>query len=296
MTSLHNSKDFYSLGYLGLTSLVFTLHWWIGPSYLLTFISCAQAYGVGCILHNQVHKPMWKSAGLNSLTEFWIHLLRGDGCYSWIPTHVLNHHRFENRPGDLTLTYKYGHKNNGFEFILYTLRGTVAYISTGVSYLISLAQRKPSSFLKLALQIGTHGALLFALSQVDFNLTLWVLIIPQIFGFVAMIGTGYMQHQHTCESSKFNHSRNFVGRLNNLLHFNHGYHTVHHINPKQHWSDWPQSHQDLAHHIHPELNQPSLPFYFLKLFVLQHLSKKFKTINFRNSTHLLSDFENCDPA
>lgn len=39
------------------------------------------------------------------------------------------------------------------------------------------------------------------------------------------------QHDGCDENSKYNFSRNFVGKWFNFLLFNNGYHTIHHMSP-----------------------------------------------------------------
>jgi fatty acid desaturase len=63
----------------------------------------------------------------------------------------------------------------------------------------------------------------------------------------------YLQHIETDADSDWNHSRNFVSRTLNLLLFNNGYHTVHHLKPGVHWSELPLLHREHASSIHPSL-------------------------------------------
>ena len=39
----------------------------------------------------------------------------------WVPTHNLNHHRFVNRPGDATITWRYTNRHNLFVAATYFL-------------------------------------------------------------------------------------------------------------------------------------------------------------------------------
>ena len=63
----------------------------------------------------------------------------------------------------------------------------------------------------------------------------------------------FLQHVETDAQSEWNHSRNFVSPMLNILLFNNGYHTVHHWKPGVHWSLTPKLHADVAVKIHPEL-------------------------------------------
>ncbi|MEE8301765.1 MAG: fatty acid desaturase [Candidatus Tectomicrobia bacterium] len=285
---LRYSQDAYSLAYLAVNSGLMVYHWQIGPSVLLCLVGCLMAYGTGCILHCHADNPMWSKAILNKLTEFWIILLRGDGCYAWIPTHILNHHRYANRPGDYTLTYRFSGQNNLLGFLLYTLWGTAAYIGASVAYLVAQYRTRRARFWVLSAQLCAYCLFVGSLWVLDSEKCLYVILLPQAFGLVAMVGTGYMQHQHTDADSVYNHSRNFTGRLNNWMHFNHGYHAVHHMDSSLHWSEWPVAHRKIQDRIRPELNQNNLPWYVAKLFLLQHLFPSLRTVDFRQRRPSLS--------
>lgn len=255
---LRFAADGWALLYLGVASGLFLFHWHLVSVQLpLVLLACAMAYGCGCILHNHAHLPFWRSRTLNLLTACWIALLRGDGVWSWLPTHVGNHHRFANHRGDLTLTWRWGHGNHPLGLLAYSLTGCVLYVGCAMRYLI----RHPRVWVQPLL----YAAFLCGALLLDAQRAFWLIIVPQAFGIVAMIATGYMQHHHADEDSAWSHSRDFTGRLNNWLHFNHGFHSVHHHDRRLHWSEWPRAHELIAHRLDPRLIEPSLPRYLLRL-------------------------------
>lgn len=270
--------DCWSLAYLGLTTALLVWHWHldaIHPS--LVVLACVLTYGCGCIQHDQAHLPMWSSRWLNALTEAWIQVLRGDGVWSWVPTHVGNHHRYANRPGDLTLTWRCGRGNHLGNAILYTFCGCALYGLAVLRYLGSALRQRPRRAAGILALIALHAAVLTYALHLDVQRTLLLLVLPQAVGIVAMIATGFCQHHHTRTGSAWDHSRNFTGRLLNLVCFNHGYHTVHHVDRRLHWSEWPAAHARCRDRIDPSLNESSLGWYLLRTFVLAPLAPRWRS-------------------
>jgi len=54
-----------------------------------------------------------------------------------------------------------------------------------------------------------------------------------------------LQHDGCDEGNNINSARNFTGSIINYLTFNNGYHTIHHMNPKLHWSKLPEMHNKM---------------------------------------------------
>lgn len=265
---LRFSIDGWSLAYLAAATALFVIHWHLPTIQpLLVVIACAMAYGAGCIQHDHAHLPLWRSPTLNLLTSCWIALLRGDGPWSWLPTHVGNHHRYANQRGDWTLTWRTGEGMHLGNWALYTLIGLVLYVVGALRYLGRSLVRRPAHGLACLLQLAVVVALITVAWWSDPLRAWWLIAVPWSFGLVAMVATGYLQHHHTDADSPWRHSRDFTGRLNNLLHFNHGYHGVHHVDPTLHWSEWPAAHALVADQRDPALEESSLPRFLLRTFL-----------------------------
>src|SRR5690606_37521262 len=57
----------------------------------------------------------------------------------------------------------------------------------------------------------------------------------------------------------------FTGKILNFLAFNNGYHGLHHLRPRMHWSLLPEAHKRLVEpYLHPNLNRRSLLFYLFQ--------------------------------
>jgi fatty acid desaturase len=105
------------------------------------------------------------------------------------------------------------------------------------------------------------------LLAIDWRAFLLYFVIPHGYGAWGIVGINFMQHDGTDEGSEWNHSRNFVGKAVNWLAFNNGFHTIHHMKPRMHWSLLPAEHaREVAPYIHPALDQESLLVYLWKTY------------------------------
>jgi len=213
-------EDRWSLVYMGAASALLVLQWCLPQVHLpLIVLACLMAYGMGCILHNHAHLPMWTHRGLNIATDCWIILLRGDGVHSWLPTHVQNHHRFANHPGDFTLTYRSSEHNHLGNVLAYTAIGLGHYVMATLRHIASFRAQRPRHFHYLLGQVALHASFVGGALLLDAPKALLFILLPQAFGLLAMVATGYFQHHHADECSEVNFARNFTGRLNNWMHF-----------------------------------------------------------------------------
>ena len=65
---------------------------------------------------------------------------------------------------------------------------------------------------------------------------------------VFIVFTNLLFHKGCDPSSKINLSKNYTNSVENFLFLNGGYHTIHHLYPRLHWSQLPQMHDK---HIAP---------------------------------------------
>jgi fatty acid desaturase len=252
---------------------------WILPLSLY-FGFCA-----GVFTHNQNHCPMFKSRRLNTFYAAYLSIFYGFPTFAWIPTHNQNHHKYVNKAGDATITWRYSKKNtwlvaSTYYFASYPWQGKV--LSDYVEK--AKATNRPLYRQIVTQQVTVFGgqAVLLALGVALYGwrgLLVWAFGfgISAVFATWAMIFINYIQHVHCDPWSEFNHSRNFVSKLGNWLVFNNGYHTVHHESAGLHWSKLAEAHAKVAHLIHPELNQSSIFGYCLKAYLLGIFSQRYRT-------------------
>jgi fatty acid desaturase len=240
----------------------------------------------GVFSHNHNHSPAFKSRRMNALYSAWLSVFYGYPTFAWIPTHNQNHHKFVNKAGDATITWRYSKRNTWL--VASTYYFVSAYWQSGPikEYIAKAKASNPAVFRQIVTQwvalVGAHAALLglgMLLHGPRVGAEVWFFgfAIPALFAAWSMIFINYIQHVHADPWSEHNHSRNFVSKLGNFLVFNNGYHTAHHESAGLHWSKLPEAHAKIAHLIDPELNQQSILGFCLKAYLLGAFSESFRT-------------------
>lgn len=284
---LKNNNDLRSVAYMIITSALFYYLWNYGstlstyafvPLYIwLMYMGVTAAV----MAHNHNHLPMWKNKWMNVLTDNWLTLFYGFPVFAWIPTHNANHHKYVNTDPDYTKTWRYSENNNIFTALTYpTVSGSFQQPVVMKFYKETYSRNKEKFFLYtlqfIVLISWIAGAFYFG----GWQKALIYVIIPQQFSLFSILLFNYVQHVDADEETKYNASRNFTGVLNLML-FNNGYHTVHHIYPTSHWSDAKEEHDKIAHKIDSSLNEPSFWGYLFKSYVLAVFSDKYKVKSMR---------------
>ena len=117
---LKHNADVKSLIYIFITTALFITQWmWIGVNPFIYTWFLFMAVTVAVMTHNHNHLPMWQSKAMNLFTDWWLTVFYGFPIFAWIPTHNKNHHRFNNREGDDSITYRVSEKNNFLTLISY---------------------------------------------------------------------------------------------------------------------------------------------------------------------------------
>lgn len=245
----------------------------------------------GVFSHNHNHCPTFKNKKFNAFYSAWLSIFYFFPTFAWIPTHNLNHHKFVNKAGDATITWRYSKKNT------WLIASTYYFVSAywqaePISEYIGKAKANNRSLYnqirgQYATLIGVQAVLLgLGIGAARWHgqawwhgIVLWIFgfAIPGMFANWSMIFINYIQHVHTDPWSEHNHSRNFVSKLGNWLVFNNGYHTAHHESAGLHWSRLPEAHGKIAHLIDPALNQPSIFGFCLRAYLLGIFSDRYRT-------------------
>lgn len=246
----------------------------------LSWLTFYFAISAAVIAHNHQHSPTFKNKKLNTLFAYWISIIYGFPTFAWIPTHNLNHHKYVNKAGDATITWRFTNKHNYLVAATYFFVSSYYQAGPIKEFLARAKQKNPKQYRQYLSQYvvvyGTHAAmcaLAIGLHGVTTGLLIYgfTMGLPSLVSLWTVMTFNYDQHVHTDPWSKYNHSRNFVGRWTNFCLFNNGYHTAHHENAGTHWSLLPKEHAKIAEHIHPELKQRSLFWYWFKQYVLAAL-------------------------
>jgi len=252
---------------------------YVRPDWLpyLCWLTFYFAISAAVIAHNHQHSPTFKNKGLNEAFASWISLFYGYPTFGWIPTHNLNHHKYVNKPGDATITWRITNRHNYLVAASYFFVSAYYQSVPTAEFLNNARAKNPARYRGYMAQYvvvyGTHlimALLAIYLHGIALGLKVYglTLFLPAVVSLWTVHTFNYDQHAHTDPWSRWDHSRNFVGPVLNFLLFNNGYHTVHHENAGRHWSLNKAAHQEVAHNINPVLNQRSLPWYWFKQYVL----------------------------
>jgi beta-carotene hydroxylase len=266
--------DIRTLAYLavslGLLAYQWTRHglanWYLYP------FSLFFAYTAAVMSHNQNHLPMWgKHRNANLLTNYLIGMLYGHPAIAWVPTHNQNHHKYNNKPGDTSISPRFFKSNHLLAILTYPT-ATGIYQQASVSeYFREARKSNPRLFWEgIAEYVFFFGTMIAAFAW-NWKKAFVLLLLPQQFSIFCIQCTNYLQHIELDPDSKWNHSRNFEGWLLNALLFNNGYHTVHHLKPGIHWSETPKLHAELRHKMDERVMVPNMPWFIFKMFFLSPL-------------------------
>jgi beta-carotene hydroxylase len=240
----------------------------------------------GVFSHNHNHCPTFKSRRANMIFANWLSIFYGYPVFAWIPTHNLNHHKFVNKAGDATITWRHTNANN------WTVAWTYFFVSAywqsaPIKQYIRKARRDNRVLFRTiltqyAVVLTAHVSLL-SLALVLHGFARGMLVywsafgIPALFALWSMMFINYIQHVHCDPWSAHNHSRNFVSKLGNYLVFNAGLHAAHHENPGTHWSELPRAHAKIEAEIAPTLKQSSIWGFCFKAYLAGAFDPRFRT-------------------
>jgi fatty acid desaturase len=278
---LKYKADIKTLVFLSLATAILFIQWSVGFSFVLYFCALYLAVTVAVIAHNHNHVPMWKSNVLNDITDYWITLFYGFPAFAWTPTHNKNHHKFNNRTGDYTITYRLSESNNILTLLSYPTVSSYFQQSPIMIHLRELWKNKRKEFYMAIGQYVVLGIFIIIALIIDWRKALLYIVVPQQFALFTVMVFNYIQHVHADEESEFNHSRNFVSSFTNFMMFNNGYHTVHHLRASTHWSKLPEAHEKIKHLIAPHLNQSTIWGFLIKSYIIAPFSSGFRTASMR---------------
>jgi beta-carotene hydroxylase len=268
---LKNLADLKTLFYLILATAALFIQWKFGFHWALYIFSLYLAIAVAVIAHNHNHVPIWKSEFLNHVTDNWITLFYGFPAFAWTPTHNKNHHKFNNKEGDYTITYRFSEANNIFTLLSYPSISSYFQQSPVMNHLKNLYKFKREKFYLAIVQYVALGLFIVISLILDWRKALLYIVVPQQVALFVVMLFNYIQHVHADEESVYNHSRNFVSGFTNFMLFNNGYHTAHHNKASVHWSQLPAAHAKIADRIAPHLNQPTILGYLFKTYIMTPL-------------------------
>ena len=226
-----------------------------------TMVAAFLCFVASIVTHNHMHAPMLRARALNVALNVALSLARGHSATGIVVPHNLNHHVHEGSREDWIAPLLAGRGPGVLRLVRYV---AVASANMAVRRWAKTAPRLPrrwraSSLLeKAALWLLVLAVLLFA----GWKGLVTILVLPWLAGLAMLVGVNLLQHEGVRDGS-----RDFVGPIVNWLLFNNGYHTIHHMFPRLHWSRLADKHREMARGRPRAHDEPSILRYLAKMMV-----------------------------
>ncbi len=239
----------------------------------------------GVFSHNHNHCPVFLNRKANAFFSAWLSVFYGYPLFAWIPTHNLNHHKYVNKAGDATITWRYSKKHTWLVASTYFFVSAY-WQSDPIKEYIRKSKQSPTLFRQVVTQytavaLGHLSMITIAIVMHGFGKGLLVygcaMALPSAFALWSMMFINYVQHIHCDPWSEHDHSRNFVSKFTNYWLFNNGLHTAHHEHPGAHWSKLRELHDKIAPLMNPALNQHSIFLFCFHNYILGMFTDRYRT-------------------
>lgn len=201
-----------------------------------------QAVAIACN-HYQHHLNVFKARWLNRVYETILFLQTGTPPYLITLHHNLGHHPHYLEPEMDTLRWQ----GRGLGECL------VKNFAGHLTWTRALGRRYPRVYRRMKVMTAVGLLPLAVFFWLDPARTLIVFVGPMLLAIFNVARLGYEQHAGLEMNDHLHASRNIESRLYNLVTFNSGYHTAHHVQPGLHWSRLPEFHRELRDRIPAEL-------------------------------------------
>ncbi len=201
-----------------------------------------QAVAIACN-HYQHHLNIFTVRWLNRVYETILFLQTGTPPYLITLHHNLGHHPHYLEPERDTLRWQ---DRSLAECLVKNFAGHVTWT-------MALGRRYPRVYSRLKIMAAVSLVPLAVLLCLDPVKALIVFVGPMLLAIFNVARLGFEQHAGLEMDDHLHASRNIESRLYNLVTFNSGYHTAHHMSPGLHWSRLPELHSQLRDRIPAEL-------------------------------------------
>ena len=177
---LRYKEDWKTIVFLIITTGLLPLNW-LQPeaNWLLVLFACVMAVSVTTIVHNHNHLRIWNNKWLNFATDYWLTLFYGFPVFAWIPTHNKNHHKFNNREGDYTITWRFWEANNLGTLLSYPTISSYFQQTPIRDFLKKAYSVRKSRFFYYISQYVVLGVFIAVALVVDWKKALLYIVLPQ---------------------------------------------------------------------------------------------------------------------
>lgn len=206
-----------------------------------------QAVAIACN-HYQHHINVFRVRWLNRLYELILFLQTGTPPYLITLHHNLGHHPHYLEPELDTLRWQ---RPGGSRRTL--LECLVKNFAGHFTLTMAIGRRYPKVYRRFKVMTAVSLTVVSLLLYLDPAKAMIVFIGPMALAIFNVARLGYDQHAGLDMNDHLSASRNIESRFYNLVTFNSGYHTAHHVKPGLHWSKLPEFHRQLRDCIPAEL-------------------------------------------
>lgn len=264
----------FVITYFALVTVGYTvaLPWW--GSALLCAVLCFLSFFCAVATHNTVHAPVFRDRTHNRIFQMLLSLTYGHPVSMFVPGHNLSHHKYMQTPKDRMRTDKMRFRWNLMNQLMFNFVVGGAIFKDNYEYAKLMRTRKPAWYRQLMLELGAYVAFLAITLFVSVwpTFEIWkflvFVVLPHQYAVWGIAGINFVQHDGCDGDSKYNHSRNFTGKLVNWFTFNNGFHGIHHIHAGLHWSLTPAAHEkELKPFMDPRLEYKSLLAFLFKQYI-----------------------------
>lgn len=239
--------------------------WYVALPFIVVLSSLSWFCAV--ITHNTIHCAIFTNRWLNKAFQVVLTLTYGHPVSSYVSGHNLSHHMYMQQDRDVMRTTKVNYRWHLMNLLAFVPTVGGAVTKGDFAFAKIMRKQRPRWFRQFAVEAIVLVVVTVALFILDWRKALLYWYVPHLWAAWGIIAINFLQHDGTDETSPWNHSRNFVGRLFGWLTFNNGFHGIHHMHPNLHWSLLREAHdKELGPNIHPNLDQPSIALYTWRTF------------------------------
>ncbi len=193
------------------------------------------------MLHCTSHRPLFKHRyrALNQIIPWVLGPFFGETPESYFTHHMGMHHPENNLKTDLSTTL--GYRRDRFSHWLHYL---ITFQITGLITLFMYHWRKGNKkmFQRLLVGEGSWYLAVIALCFFNWQATLAVLVVPMLLVRTLMMAGNWAQHAFVDTADPGNAYKNSITCINSRYNrrcFNDGYHILHHIKARTHFTEYP---------------------------------------------------------
>jgi len=232
-------------------AVVYGIALWEPPLPVLVKNLAGLLYVVGVLLlfqerftlciHFASHRTIFHNEALNHVLGWLFAPFFGIPCGIYKLHHVIMHHIENNHELDTSSTEMY-QRDSWLDFLRYWLHFAVLIWVELPSYTIRTGRYAWTQ----SLLFGAFcwlGGIIFLARYVSTLATVWVFVVPHVLAMSAMAFGNWSQHIFVNPEDRHSNyalTYNCIDTPVNQTTFNDGYHIIHHLNARLHWSEIPQ--------------------------------------------------------